>query len=144
MTDRISPERRSWNMSRIRSKNTSPEMRVRSFLHRAGFRFRLHVKNLLGRPDIVLPKYRTVIFVHGCYWHRHSDCKQGTYFPKVPRQGVEFWKQKFANTVERDLRNRVALEKAGWIVIILWECETKSEEQIKNALISLLAREGKQ
>lgn len=144
MADKITHEHRSWNMSRIRSKDTTPERRVRSFLHSAGYRFRLHVKKLPGSPDIVLPKYQTVILVHGCYWHRHSGCKQGAYFPKDPKQGIEFWKQKFANNVERDLRNRVALEKAGWNVIIVWECETKTDEQIKNALISLLAREGTQ
>lgn len=92
----------------------------------------------------MLPKYQTVILVHGCYWHRHSSCKQGAYFPKDPKQGVEFWKQKFAKNVERDLRNRVALEKAGWIVIVVWECETKTEKQIKNALTNLFAREGTQ
>ncbi len=141
MTDLITKERRSWNMSRIRSRDTSPEMRVRSFLHRAGYRFRLHTKNLPGSPDIVLPKHRTAIFVHGCYWHRHEGCKQGEYFPKDPKQGLEFWKEKFAKNVERDLRSTTALEDAGWTVLVIWECETKTEEQIINALISLLFKE---
>ena len=143
MVDQISNEHRSWNMSKIRSKNTSPEKRVRSFLHKAGFRFRLHDKKLPGSPDIVLPKYRTVIFVHGCFWHRHSGCKQGAYFPKNPKQGVKFWQDKFGKNVERDSRNQEALIKAGWKVIIIWECETKTEEQLICVLGSLFKlREG--
>lgn len=138
MVDRISKEHRSWNMSRIRSKDTSPEKRVRSFLHKAGFRFRLHDKKLPGSPDIVLPKYRTVIFVHGCFWHRHPECKQGAYFPKNPKQGVKFWQDKFEKNVERDSRNKEALIKAGWKVIVVWECETKTEEQLICVLSSLL------
>jgi len=141
LTDRISAKHRSWNMSRIRSEDTSPEMRVRSFLHRQGYRFRVHVKKLPGSPDILLPKHRTAIFVHGCFWHRHLGCKQGAYFPKDPKQGVAFWKEKFAKNVERDLKNREDLEKAGWTVFVVWECETKTDEQISNALINFLSRE---
>lgn len=134
MADRISKEHRSWNMSRIRSKDTSPEIRVRSFLHRSGFRFRLHVKNLSGSPDIVLPKYKTAIFVHGCYWHRHEGCKEGAYFPKDPKQGVEFWRKKFEKNVQRDQKNRVMLEELGWKVAVIWECQTKNEELLKEQL----------
>ncbi|MFU8771989.1 MAG: very short patch repair endonuclease [Anaerolineales bacterium] len=133
MTDIISPEHRSWNMSRIRSHNTSPERRVRSFLHRAGFRFRLHVKNLPGRPDIVLPKYRTVIFVHGCYWHRHPGCKY-TYTPK---SRVEFWKNKFKQNIERDKQNKALLRDEGWKVLTIWECETTKDEKLLLVMQSL-------
>ena len=96
-------------MSRIRSKDTIPEVRVRSFLHRAGFRFRLHVKDLPGSPDIVLPKHRTAIFVHGCFWHRHSGCK----YACTPKSRVDFWNKKFQQNIDRDRRNNIALEEAG-------------------------------
>ena len=119
MIDRISEERRSWNMSRIRSKNTSPELRLRSLLHGAGFRFRLHDPKLPGRPDIVLKKYRTVIFVHGCFWHRHPGCSNAT----TPGTRTEFWQAKFEGTVERDKRKAEELRALSWRVIIIWECE---------------------
>lgn len=134
MADRISPEHRSWNMARIRSKDTSPEKRVRSFLHRAGFRFRLHVAELPGRPDIVLPKYRTAIFVHGCYWHRHEGCKFA-YFPKS-RQ--EFWEAKFQANLKRDAVVRQELEDFGWNVGIIWECQTKDQEVLARCIESIL------
>lgn len=121
MTDRISQERRSWNMSRIRGANTKPEILVRSMLHRAGYRFRLHDRKLPGRPDIVLKKYRTVVFVHGCFWHRHEGCPAAT----TPKTRVEFWNEKFAENVRRDRRNARALAEAGWHVITVWECELK-------------------
>ena len=117
--DKITPERRSWNMSRIRSANTKPEMLVRSYLHRNGFRFRLHVKNLPGHPDIVLPKYKTVIDVRGCYWHRHKGCKKTT----TPSTNVEFWQKKFAENIARDQRTETELRKLGWRVIVIWDCE---------------------
>ena len=137
MADRITKEHRSWNMSRIRSKDTSPEKRVRSFLHRAGFRFRLHVKNLPGSPDIVLPKYRTAIFVHGCYWHRHSGCKQGSYFPKDPRQGADFWNDKFDKNIQRDKKNIRLLEEMGWKAIVIWECQTKDKKILQDLIRSI-------
>lgn len=108
-------------MSRISSKDTAPEKQVRSLLHNAGFRFRLHVKKLPGSPDIVLPKYRTVIFVHGCYWHRHSDCK----YAYSPKSRTKFWEEKFEITVERDRRKSDELRALGWHVIVVWECELK-------------------
>ncbi len=120
--DRISPEKRSWNMSRIHSKNTTPECIVRSFLHRNGFRFRLHVKNLPGTPDIVLRKYKTVIEVRGCYWHRHEGCK----IAATPSSNVDFWSKKFTDNVERDKRTEADLRSLGWNVIVLWECEIKN------------------
>jgi len=123
MADTISAERRSWNMSRIRGRDTGPELRLRSLLHRAGFRFRLHAKDLPGKPDIVLPKYHTVIFVHGCFWHRHEGCRYAT----TPSTRAEFWQAKFDGNVERDNRNRAALEAAGWTVMTVWECELKAD-----------------
>lgn len=123
--DQLTPERRSWNMSRIRGKDTVPEVAVRSLLHRMGYRFRLHVKNLPGRPDIVLPKYRTVIFVHGCFWHRHKKCRNS----KMPLTRREFWREKFSGNVGRDLRKYAELKASGWTVLIIWECELKKGEQ---------------
>lgn len=118
--DHLTPEKRSWNMSRIKSKDTTPERIVRSFLHRNGFRFRLHVKDLPGKPDIVLPKYKTVIEVRGCFWHRHPGCKSATN----PSSNVDFWQKKFAANVSRDERTEQELKKLGWNVIVVWECET--------------------
>lgn len=117
--DGISQARRSWNMSRIRSKDTTPERIVRSFLHRHGFRFRLHVKDLPGTPDIVLPKYKTVIEVRGCYWHRHEGCKCSY----TPKNNAEFWQKKFAENIARDQRTEAELRGLGWRVIVIWDCE---------------------
>ena len=107
-------------MSGIRGKNTKPEMAVRSYLHRAGLRFRLHT-DLPGKPDLVFPKHRTVVFVHGCFWHRHEGCRYTT----IPRSNVEFWQLKFTGNVERDARNVAALKEAGWRVGVVWECALK-------------------
>lgn len=123
MVDTISGAHRSWNMSRIKGRNTGPELRLRSLLHRAGFRFRLHTKDLPGKPDVVLPRYRTAIFVHGCFWHRHEGCRNAT----MPSTRAEFWQEKFDGNVERDRRNRTALEAAGWTVITVWECDLKAD-----------------
>lgn len=125
MADSITSERRSWNMSRIRGRDTGPELRLRSLLHRAGFRFRLHAKKLPGRPDIILPRYRTAIFVHGCFWHRHAGCRNAT----TPSTRAEFWQEKFDGNVRRDARNRIDLEAAGWIVMTVWECELKADAE---------------
>lgn len=119
--DTLTKEKRSWNMSRIKSKDTKPEMLVRSALHRAGYRFRLHVKELPGKPDIVLPKYKTVIFVHGCFWHRHKGCSGAT----MPSTNQDFWKEKFRQNVKRDKKEQSALKRQGWKVIVIWECELK-------------------
>jgi len=134
MTDTISKERRSWNMSRIRSEDTKPEMIVRSMLHRAGYRFRLHVKNLPGKPDIVLPKYKTVIFVHGCFWHRHKGCKYAT----TPSTNKKFWQQKFARNTANDKKHRRELKKLGWKVIIIWGCQLRKPDKLINQLQHLL------
>lgn len=113
--------KRSWNMSRIKGKDTKPELLVRSWLHRHGFRFRLHVKSLPGTPDIVLPKYRTVIEVRGCYWHRHPGCK----FAYTPKSNLDFWNAKFSENMKRDVSTDKTLNELGWRVIIIWECEVK-------------------
>jgi DNA mismatch endonuclease (patch repair protein) len=133
MTDTLTPERRSWNMSRIRGSDTGPEKIVRSALHRMGLRFRLHRKDLPGRPDIVLPALHTVVFVHGCYWHRHPGCR----FAYSPKTRVEFWQAKFQDNVERDSRQQAELEAAGWRVVIVWECSTSDPEQLASELQSL-------
>ena len=119
MTDIGSPEQRSWNMSRITGKNTKPELRLRSILHRAGYRFRLHVSSLPGRPDIVLPKHRTAIFVNGCFWHRHLGCSKSY----TPSSRAEFWTAKFEVTIARDAKKSAELRKQGWTVLTVWECE---------------------
>ena len=119
--DTLSPERRSWNMSRIRGANTRPELAVRSLLHQMGYRFRLHRKDLPGRPDIVLVSRRTAIQVHGCYWHRHQGCK----LAYVPKTNLEFWESKFEENVSRDRRKELELRELDWHVIIVWECETR-------------------
>ena len=125
MADRITKEHRSWNMSRIRGKNTGPEKRLRSMLHRSGYRFCLHHPGLPGHPDIVLPRYRTIVFVHGCYWHRHQGCPNAT----TPKSRTEFWGKKFSDTVKRDQRKAKELERLSWHVIIVWECELKRNPQ---------------
>ncbi len=119
--DKLTQQHRSWNMSRIRSTNTKPELIVRSLLHRIGFRFRLHRKDLPGKPDIVLPKLKAIIFVNGCFWHRHN-CKYGKVKSKTR---AEFWEKKIRDNVERDKRNKNKLKDLGWNVFVIWECETK-------------------
>lgn len=135
MTDVHTPEQRSRNMAAIHGKNTKPEIRVRSALHALGYRFRLHRKDLPGRPDIVLPRLRTVIFVHGCFWHSHT-CRWGQVLPKTR---AEFWMKKRRDTVERDARSRAALEAAGWRVIVMWECEIQPDEALCSFLRTSLA-----
>ena len=119
MTDRITPEHRSWNMSRIKGKDTKIEVQVRSWLFSKGFRFRKNDKRLPGKPDVVLPKYHTVIFIHGCFWHRHPGCKDTT----TPKTRTEYWLDKFERNVANDRARYEALEAAGWNVITLWECD---------------------
>ena len=131
MVDHLSKEKRSWNMSRILSKNTKPETIVRSTLHRMGFRFRIGVKELPGRPDIVLSKYNTIIFVHGCFWHRHKGCKRCT----TPSSNPAYWFNKFQKNVQRDKLVVKELQEIGWRVIIIWECEVKGDiEDISNLI----------
>lgn len=136
MADVHSKEVRSYNMSRIKSKNTKPELLVRQFLHKHGFRFRLHVKDLPGKPDIVLPKYKTVIFVHGCFWHGHEGCK----YYVVPKTRTEWWLNKIGTNAINDIKSEAELEKAGWKVLKIWECELKKKlfEQTLNMLLNLI------
>ena len=112
-------------MSQIKGKNTKPELLVRKYLFGQGFRFRIHVKTLPGKPDIVLPKYKTVIFVHGCFWHGHTGCK---YFV-IPKTRTEWWTKKIKKTSYRDCEHQDALIKAGWNVVVLWECELRLEKR---------------
>lgn len=130
MVDRLTVRERSWNMSRIRGKDTKPEMAVRSVLHRMGFRFRLHRKDLPGKPDIVLPKHNTVVFVHGCFWHRHKDCK----YAYTPKSRVKFWQAKFKENSSRDRRDQAALRAAGWNVVVVWECELRDLDRLATRL----------
>ncbi len=132
--DRLSKEHRSWNMSRIRSKNTKPEMRVRLLLHRMGYRYRIHVRTLAGCPDIVIRKAQTVIFVHGCFWHRHKGCK----FAYSPKSRLKFWNDKFNDNVARDIRHRAELKKSGWHVRVIWECEVDNELRLTKKLARFL------
>lgn len=121
MADVHSIETRSYNMSRIRSKNTKPEMLVRKFLHASGYRYRLHDKKLPGKPDILLPKYRTVIFVDGCFWHGHAHCK---YFV-VPKTRTDWWLQKINTNIANDDKAIAALKQLGYKIITVWECQLK-------------------
>lgn len=123
MSDVHSPETRSFNMSRIHGKDTKPEEKVRKYLFANGFRYRKNDKKLPGKPDIVLPKYRTCILVNGCFWHKHEGCK---YFA-WPKNNAEFWKKKITGNVERDLRQQNELRLLGWKVIVIWECELKKD-----------------
>lgn len=123
MSDSLSPEKRSWNMSRIRSEDTKIEVKVRKELFRRGYRYRKNVKTLPGKPDIVLPKYHTVVFIHGCFWHRHEGCKEAT----MPKSRIEFWQEKFHRNVENDRKHKGELESAGWNVIVVWECEIEKK-----------------
>ena len=123
-------EQRSRNMSAIKSKNTKPEIKVRKVLHSMGYRFRLHSKDLPGSPDIVLPKYKTVIFVHGCFWHRHENCK----YASTPKTRQEFWETKFRENINRDKINQENLSSKGWKIIIVWECEIKDKDFDLNRL----------
>jgi DNA mismatch endonuclease (patch repair protein) len=121
MTDVHTKEQRSYNMSSIKGKDTKPELLVRRFLHAQGFRYKLHDKSLLGKPDIVLPKYKTVIFIHGCFWHGHGNCR---YF-KLPQTRSDWWLSKINTNKANDAKAVKALKTAGWKVITIWECRLK-------------------
>ena len=134
MVDSLTKERRSWNMGRVHSKDTKPELIVRSILHRSGYRFRLHNEALPGKPDIVLAKYRTVIFVHGCFWHRHKNCPDAT----IPKTNTAFWEHKLNRNVERDKRTQITLQQLGWKILVVWECETTKPDKLVNKLHGFL------
>ena len=125
MEDILTPEKRSWNMSRIKGKDTKPEVMLRSMLHKIGFRFLIHDKRLPGKPDITLPRYSTAIFVNGCFWHRHEKCK----YAYNPKSRQNFWQDKFAKTVLRDQEKTEKLRQKGWRVLIVWECELEKNPQ---------------
>jgi DNA mismatch endonuclease (patch repair protein) len=118
-------------MRRVRSTDTVPEKRIRSLLHKLGLRFRLHRPDLAGKPDIVLPKHRTVVFVHGCFWHRHQGCSHAT----IPVNRQEYWLPKFRRTIERDRINQECLRQQGWNVVVVWECETKYLAKLAEKLV---------
>jgi DNA mismatch endonuclease, patch repair protein len=126
MADVHTPAQRSFNMSRIRGRDTKPEKLLRSLLHRAGLRFRKNVNSLPGKPDIVLPKHRVVVLVHGCYWHRHEGCR----FATTPATNTPFWTKKFAGTVARDRAVTQTLTQAGWRVLTAWECEIRTDADV--------------
>ena len=136
MADVHSKVTRSYNMSRIRSKNTKPEMLVRKFLHAQGFRYRLHVKDLPGKPDVVLSKYKTVILIHGCFWHSHEGCKLN----RVPKDNQGYWVPKLAKNVAKDKENETELNNRRWNIIVVWECDLKKgkiEDTFKRILLLL-------
>ena len=134
MTDHLSPAERSRNMGKIKSKNTKPEKMVRSLLHSHGFRFRLHNKNLPGRPDITLKKYNTVIFVNGCFWHHHKNCSRAN----IPKSNKGYWIPKIERNKIRDKQNIAELKKFKWKVLVVWECEVKNTDKIWNKLCKQL------
>lgn len=131
--DKLTPEQRSKNMRNIRSKNTTPEVHLRSLLHRLGYRFRLHRPDLPGKPDIVFPGRRKIIFVQGCFWHQHENCREG----RVPDSRRDYWKPKLARTIERDNHTRKALQAVGWDVCTVWECALQKNTE---ALLSRIKR----
>ena len=138
MVDVFTKAKRSEVMARIKGRNTIPERAVRSLLHRMGYRFRLHREGLPGRPDIVLPRFNAAIFVHGCFWHRHRGCR----FAYVPKSRTDFWMQKFESNVTRDRRVRRDIERLGWNVVVVWECELALPEKLANRLDIILKQYG--
>ena len=133
--DSLSKAQRSWNMSKIHGKNTKPEIIVRSLLHRLGFRFRLNRKDIPGKPDITLPKFKTVIYVHGCFWHRHEGCK----LAYTPKSNLEFWEAKFQKNRERDLCVQEELLRSDWKPVVIWECELRDMARLESRLRQTLA-----
>lgn len=124
---------RSKNMAAIRGKDTKPELVIRKGLHKAGFRYRLHDKKLPGKPDLVFPKYKTVLFIHGCFWHQHKGCR----YAAVPKTNTKFWEQKFSGNIKRDKQHTETLEQQGWRVLVIWECELKSQEMQQACIVSI-------
>lgn len=138
LVDVVDAATRSHWMSRIGGKNTRPELTVRRYLHAVGLRFRLHDRTLPGSPDLVLPRYRTAVFVHGCFWHRHAACRYAT----VPSSRTEFWADKFRQNVDRDRRNARSLAAAGWNVLTIWECEISREDALDELFWQIVSNES--
>lgn len=136
--DIVSESQRSWNMSRIRARDTQPERTVRSALFKAGLRYRVDVHDLPGKPDIVLKRYRTVVFVHGCFWHRHPGCK----LAYTPKSRNDFWEAKFERNVERDREVETQLRQAGWRYLVIWECEVRDDSQLQALIREIKSSEG--
>lgn len=137
MTDNLTSVKRSENMRRITSKNTFPEMIVRKLVHKLGYRYRLHRKDLPGKPDIVFTRHKKLIFVHGCFWHQHKDstCK----IARIPKSNRDYWGPKLERNIERDKKNLNQLEYLGWSVLIIWECQTENAEKLEELLILFLS-----
>jgi DNA mismatch endonuclease (patch repair protein) len=135
MADRLTPQERSRNMSRVKGRDTKPELLVRSIVHRLGYRFRLHGKRLPGSPDVVLPRHRKVIFVHGCFWHGHAGCRRAAR----PSTNREFWDRKIDGNIARDASNLEALRQAGWKVLVIWQCAMKDREHLQHTLSEFLS-----
>lgn len=134
MADNLTADQRKRNMKAIKSRHTKPEMAVRSIVHNLGFRFRLHSPKLPGKPDLVLPRHKKIILVHGCFWHMH-DCKRGNVTPKT---NADYWQPKRFKNVARDIENKAVYENSGWKVLTIWECEIKDLTTLKNRLIEFL------
>lgn len=134
MVDHVAPAKRSFIMAAVHSKNTKPEIVVRKIVHRLGYRYRLHSGKLPGHPDLVFPGRRKVVFVHGCFWHRHPGCRYAT----SPKTRVEFWNGKFEANVARDARTVGELERMGWQVLTVWQCELKEPEKLTERLNEFL------
>ena len=139
MTDTLTPERRSENMRRIRAVDTSPELIVRRLAHALGFRFRLHARNLPGKPDLVFPRLRKIILVHGCFWHAHEGCAES----HVPKTRLEYWGPKLKGNQRRDDANRARLEELGWKILVVWECETADAKILTKRLSRFLRATGR-
>ncbi|MEP0708846.1 MAG: DNA mismatch endonuclease Vsr [Parvibaculum sp.] len=134
MVDRLTPKRRSWLMSRVRGRDTTPEMAVRRVAHALGYRFRLHRRDLPGSPDLVFTRFRAVVFVHGCFWHHHRNCPKAT----IPKTRTDFWREKFRVNRQRDKRVLRKLAQLGWRPLVVWECETKDREALASRLVTHL------
>lgn len=134
MSDRLTPSERSALMAKVRSKDTKPELTVRKTAHRLGYRFRLHREDLPGTPDLVFPRHKIAVFVHGCFWHRHPSCHRAS----MPSTNVAKWTEKFERNVLRDVRSKSELEMMGWTVLVIWECEARSEEAVAEHLARCL------
>lgn len=132
MADTLTKNERSIRMGRVKSRDTSPELQVRRMIHRMGFRYRLYVRELPGRPDIVLPRHRKAVFVHGCFWHRHAAL--GCKLARLPKSRLEFWLPKLESNRRRDQRDMRKLRNAGWQIMVVWECQLRDKERLENRL----------